>query len=360
MSSIARQPRRVLILAAAPAQLLDIAGPAEVLAQAGRLGDAGAGSYDLACHIVPEAGSPATTAGLALGSTVGAADLRAWPALDTLIVAGGEGARRRCGEPAVRDLTRHLAGRARRVVGICTGAFILASAGCLDGRRATTHWRWAEALARDHPGITVDPEPIYVHDDGVWTSAGITAGLDLALALVEADHGHALALAVAREMVMFLRRPGGQKQFSPHLAAQTGLSARLADLVPWMSENLHRPLRVETLAERAGLSPRQFARAFRAQTGTTPARLLERLRVETARRMLEADGGSLAAVAALCGFGADETMRRAFLRHVGVPPGDYRDRFRAERRLSRQDCREDGRQDVQRDFQDPTERSLHA
>ncbi len=336
MSSIARPPRRVLILAAAPAQLLDIAGPAEVLTQANHLGlsEAAARHYDLACHIVPEPGSPATTAGLPLGSTIEVSDPEAWLTLDTLIVAGGEGARRRCGDPVVRDLTRHLASRARRVVGVCTGAFILAAAGCLDGRRVTTHWRWGEALARAHPGIAVDPEPIFIHDDGVWTSAGITAGLDLTLALVEADHGHALALAVARELVMFLRRPGGQKQFSPHLAAQTSLSTRLADLVPWMSENLHRPLRVETLAGRVGLSPRQFARAFRAETGTTPARLLERLRVDAARRMLEAEGCSLAAVAALCGFGADETMRRAFLRQVGVPPGDYRNRFRAERRLS--------------------------
>ncbi|GJD56868.1 GlxA family transcriptional regulator [Methylobacterium dankookense] len=337
MSTTVHTPRRVLILAAAPAQLLDIAGPAEILAQASRLGRP-AGSearlYDIACHVVPEPGTPATSAGLPLGSTLSAEELLGWSALDTLIVAGGEGARRRGDEAAIRDLTRHLAARARRVVGVCTGAFILAAAGCLNGRRVTTHWRWCDELARRHPGLAVDPEPIYVQDGRVWTSAGITAGMDLALALVEADHGHALALAVARELVMFLRRPGSQKQFSPHLSAQNGLSARLADLPAWMSENLHRPLRVETLAARVGLSPRQFARAFRAEAGTTPARMLERLRVEAARRMLESDGAGLTAVATLCGFQADETMRRAFLRHVGVPPGDYRDRFRAERRLS--------------------------
>ncbi|MDP4023141.1 helix-turn-helix domain-containing protein [Methylobacterium sp. NEAU 140] len=325
-----RPPRRVLILAAAPAQLLDIAGPAEVLAQAGRLAEGPTGDaalYEVALHIVAEPGASATTAGLPLGSTVTAEDLGAWGPFDTLIVAGGQGARRRCDEDAVRDLTLALAARARRVVGVCTGAFILAAAGCLAGRRVTTHWRWCRELARRHPDLAVDPEPIYLHERGVWTSAGITAGIDLTLALVEADYGHALALAVARELVMFLRRPGGQRQFSSLLTAQTDLPARLADLVAWMGENLHRPLRVEDLAARAGLSPRQFARAFRAETGETPARLLERLRVEAARRMLES-GAGVAAVAGRCGFQADETLRRAFLRHVGVPPGDYRDRFR--------------------------------
>lgn len=328
--------RRVLILAAAPAQLLDIAGPAEILAQAGRLKAVEDGHasderhrlYELSCFIMPESGSPATSAGLPLASTVTEQAMRAWPDLDTLIVVGGEGARRRCGDAALCALTRDLAAKARRVVGVCTGAFILAAAGCLEGRRVTTHWRWCRELGRRNPDLIIDPEPIYVRDGNVWTSAGITAGMDLTLALVEADHGHALALAVARELVMFLRRPGSQKQFSTVLAVQAGPSVRLADLMAWMSENLHRPLSVETLAARAGLSPRQFARAFRAETGETPARMLERMRVESARRILEADHASVSAVAGLCGFQADETMRRAFLRHVGVSPSDYRDRFR--------------------------------
>jgi transcriptional regulator GlxA family with amidase domain len=327
--------RRVLILGAAPSQLLDIAGPAEILAQAGHLRAREDSEsvdrpplYAVSCLIVPEPGSPATSAGLALQSSVDEAEALAWTDLDTLIVAGGEGARRRSSEGTVRALTQRLAARARRVVGVCTGAFILAEAGCLRGRRVTTHWRWCDELRRRHPDLDVDPEPIYVHDGNVWTSAGITAGMDLTLALVEADHGHALALAVARELVMFLRRPGGQKQFSTVLSAQTGLSVRLADLVAWMGENLHRPLTVEALAARAALSPRQFARAFRAETGVTPARMLERLRVETARRMLETDQAGVSDVAARCGFQADETMRRAFLRHLGVPPGNYRNMFR--------------------------------
>jgi transcriptional regulator GlxA family with amidase domain len=327
-------PRRVLILGAAPSQLLDIAGPAEILAQAGSLRGRETGRtaadglpplYAVSCLIVPE---PATSAGLPLPSTVTEAEALAWTDLDTLIVVGGEGARRRCSEAAIRMLTQSLAAQARRVVGVCTGAFILAEAGCLRGRKVTTHWRWCDALNRLHPDLSVDPEPIYVRDGDVWTSAGVTAGMDLTLALVEADHGHALALAVARELVMFLRRPGGQKQFSTVLSAQTGLSVRLADLMAWMGENLHQPLPVDTLAARAGLSPRQFARAFRAETGVTPARMLERLRVESARRMLESGQAGVSAVAARCGFQADETMRRAFLRHLGVPPGHYRNLFR--------------------------------
>ena len=328
-------PRRVLILGAAPSQLLDIAGPAEILAQAGYLRGREAGTddnrsplYAVFCLIVPEPGSPATSAGLALQSTVTETEALAWTDLDTLIVVGSEGARRRCTETAIRTLTQRLAANAQRVVGVCTGAFILAEAACLRGRKVTTHWRWCDELRRRHPDLSVDPEPIYVRDGNVWTSAGITAGMDLTLALAEADHGHTLALAVARELVMFLRRPGGQKQFSTVLSAQTSLSVRLADLMAWMGENLHRPLSVETLAARAGLSPRQFARAFRAETGVTPARMLEQLRVETARRMLETDQAGVSDIAARCGFRADETMRRAFLRHLAVPPGNYRNMFR--------------------------------
>jgi transcriptional regulator GlxA family with amidase domain len=328
--------RRVLILGAAPSQLLDIAGPAEVLVQAGNIRACknslqGSGAtlslYEISCLIVPEPGSSATSAGLGLQSSVTEAEALAWSDLDTLIVVGGEGARRRCADPKIRTLTHRLAANAKRIVGVCTGAFILAEAGCLRGRKVTTHWRWSGDLQRQHPDLSVDPEPIYIRDGHVWTSAGITAGMDLALAIVEADHGHALALAVARELVMFLRRPGGQKQFSTMLAAQTGLSVRLADLVAWMGENLHRPLSVNDLAARAALSPRQFARAFRAETGVTPARMLENMRVEAARRMLETDQAGVSAVAARCGFQADETMRRAFLRQLGVPPGSYRNRF---------------------------------
>jgi len=341
LSAPEQPPRRVLILATAPAQLLDVAGPAEVLALAGQLrtiergGSGEVGSfaplYDVALHVVVAAhGTPSTSAGLGLVSTATERELLAGGAdLDTLIVAGGEGARHRAENATVQSLVRHLAPRSRRVVGVCTGAFILAAAGLLEGHRVTTHWRWCAELGRRYPGLRVDPDPIYVRDGSVWTSAGITAGMDLALALVEEDHGHAAALAVARHLVLFLRRPGGQRQFSAALAAQTETtSGRFSDLLAWISENLHRPLSVETLAERACLSPRQFARAFREEIGVTPARMVERLRVEAARRSLEAGRAGLTAVVEASGFGTDETMRRAFMRQVGTPPGDYRDRFR--------------------------------
>ena len=326
--------RRVLVLAMSPAQLLDIAGPAEVLAQAGRLHAIERGAalscrspvlYEVALHIV---GGTATSAGLALASTTSEQALLTGPPIDTLIVVGGEGARRHATEPTLQRLVRHLSPQARRVVGVCTGAFILAAAGLLKGRSVTTHWRWCAELARRHPDMTVQPDPIYVRDGRVWTSAGITAGMDLALALVEEDHGHTLALAVARELVLFLRRPGDQKQFSTVLSAQTGPAARLGDLVTWIEENLNHSLPIGVLAARACLSPRQFARVVQEETGTTPARLVERMRVEAARRRLEQGRTRLAAVAASCGFRTEETMRRSFLRQVGVAPGEYRDRFR--------------------------------
>lgn len=327
-SSSAPAPRRVLIIAAAPAQLLDVAGPAEVFAQASRL--AAAPLYDVEVAIVPgrDRQTPATTAGvhLAPGRSLAAllADRRP---LDTLIIAGGEGARQRAEEPALRDAVRRLARRSRRVASVCTGAFILAATGLLDGKRAATHWHWCARLATLYPQIRVDPEPIFTREGDLWTSAGITAGIDLTLAMVEEDHGHRLALAVARQLVMFLRRPGGQQQFSAALAAQAAPSASLRDLVAWVADNLHKPLTVELLAERACLSPRQFARVFARELGVTPAKLVDQLRVEAARRRLEESPKGLAAVAVACGFGSEETMRRAFLRHLGTPPGAYRERF---------------------------------
>ena len=327
-------PRRVLILGAAPVQLLDLAGPAEVLAQAGRLHAAERGRaepaplYDVACHVVAGPGLAQTSAGLTFHPMANEASLLGMETLDTLIVIGGEGARERAGNRRLQRLVQYLAPRADRLVGVCTGTFILAAAGLLEGRRVTTHWRFCKELSRRHPGLIVDPEPIFIRDGPLWTSAGVTAGMDLVLALVEEDHGHALALAVARELVLFLRRPGDQKQFSSVLAAQSRGGSRLGALMAWLAGNLHRPLPVEAMAERACLSPRQFARVFREETGLTPARFLERMRVEAARQRLETGRGGLAAVAESCGFGTEETMRRAFIRQLGASPGDYRDRFR--------------------------------
>jgi transcriptional regulator GlxA family with amidase domain len=331
-------PRRVLILGMAPVQLLDLAGPAEVLAQAGRLDGMARGSagptrlYDVTCHVVAAPGMAQTSAGLEFRAMASDAALLGIAALDTLIVIGGEGAREGSEDRRLQRLLRHLAPRAKRLVSVCTGTFSLAAAGLIPGRRVTTHWRYCAELARRHPDLTVDPEPIYIRDGNLWTSAGVTAGMDLVLALVEEDHGHALALAVARELVLFLRRPGDQKQFSSVLAAQSRGGSRLGALLAWLAGNLHQPVSVEAMAERACLSPRQFARVFREETGLTPARFLERMRVDAARQRLESGAGGLAAVVQSCGFGTEETMRRAFLRQLGASPGAYRDRFRRDAR----------------------------
>jgi transcriptional regulator GlxA family with amidase domain len=338
-SAATTQPiRRVLILAPAPAQLLDLAGPAEVFSQAEHLSGlaspiaGNATLYATQVVVLPVGGAPdtpATTSGVPLMTGPTLVELLGDPRpLDTLIIGGGEGARLHHENPALASGVGALAQRARRVASVCTGAFVLAGSGLLDGRRATTHWRWCEALSARYPHVRVERNPIFTRDGDVWTSAGVTAGIDLALALVEEDHGHALALAIARELVMFLRRPGGQAQFSAALTAQAAPAGSLRDLVAWIADNLHRPLTVDELASRACLSPRQFARVFARDFGISPARMVDRMRVEAARRRLEESPQGLAGIAATCGFGGEEVMRRAFLRHLGTPPGSYRDRFK--------------------------------
>jgi transcriptional regulator GlxA family with amidase domain len=247
--------------------------------------------------------------------------------LDTLIVAGGAGWKRACAERQLLDWIVARALRTRRVASVCTGAFLLAAAGLLDGRRAATHWASAAELARRHPRVRVDPDPVFVRDGPIWTSAGVTAGMDLALALVEEDLDREVALTIARHLVLFLRRPGNQSQFSATLATQVPERRSLREVQRFAVENLAADLTVEALARRAHMSPRHFARSFREQTGITPARYVERLRLEGARRRLEETRESLGAVAAACGFGTPETMRRAFLRALGVGPAEYRRRF---------------------------------
>jgi transcriptional regulator GlxA family with amidase domain len=224
---------------------------------------------------------------------------------------------------------REAAGRARRVTSVCTGAFLLARAGLLDGRRATTHWAGCEELASRYPRVQVESDPIFVRDGDVWTSAGVTSGMDLALALVEEDLGHRAALEVARWLVVFVKRPGGQAQFSAQLQAQSARREPLRELQGWIAGNLAADLTVEALAARASMSPRNFARAFRREVGMTPAAYVEAVRVEHAQLALESSGASLEEVARTCGFGTVETMRRACHRRLGVSPAEYRNRFRA-------------------------------
>jgi transcriptional regulator GlxA family with amidase domain len=214
-----------------------------------------------------------------------------------------------------------------RIMSVCTGAFLLAEAGLLDGRRATTHWDHCSSLARRFPAVTVDPEPIFVRDGAVSTSAGVTAGIDLALALVEDDLGRDVALAIARHLVMFLRRPGGQRQFSVQLAAQVAARDPLREVQRYAAEHPAADLSVPALARRANLSPRQFSRAFAAEVGTPPGRYVDGVRLEAARRLLEESGSGVEEIARACGYGTPEAMRRAFVRELGVGPADYRERF---------------------------------
>jgi transcriptional regulator GlxA family with amidase domain len=216
---------------------------------------------------------------------------------------------------------------ARRVCAVCTGAFLLAEAGLLDGRRAVTHWGSCDALQQPYPRITVERDPIFLRDGKVWTSAGVTAGIDLALALVEEDLGRAMALRVARHLVVFLKRPGGQSQFSAMLESQAQGDGAFGDLHDWMARRLADDLGVDALAARAGMSPRNFARVYAKRMGTTPAKAVERLRVDAARRALEETDASIESIADRCGFGDEERMRRSFLRSLGVPPRHYRARF---------------------------------
>ncbi|WP_030712893.1 GlxA family transcriptional regulator [Streptomyces sp. NRRL F-2580] len=317
--------RNVLVLLYDGVQSLDVTGPVEVFAAVARFPALPA--YTIGT--VSPAGAPVrTSSGLTL---VPDADLEsARPgAGTTLLVPGG----RYTGdfEPRLTDWLRAHGGGAERLVSVCTGGLLLAEAGLLDGRRATTHWYVCEQMARDYPAVAVEPDPIYVRDGPVATSAGVTAGIDLALALVEEDHGKDVALTIARHLVVFLHRPGNQAQFSAQLAAQTARREPLRDVQQWITEHPDGDLSVEALAARARLSPRHFARAFQTETGVTPGRYVERVRVEHARRLLEVGSAGIAQVARACGYGTPEALRRAFVRTLGQPPTEYRRRFGAPR-----------------------------
>jgi transcriptional regulator GlxA family with amidase domain len=321
--------RRIAILIYPGVQSLDVTGPLEVFTGAQRLIEADEGrerGYEVS--IVSRDGLPLrTSSGMTIAPHV---SLRDAPSeIDTLIVAGGDGCVEASRDPALSSWIAETASSARRTVSVCTGAFLLARAGLLDGRRVTTHWAAAAELARRHPAVHVDPEPIFLRDGRIWTSAGVTAGMDLALALVEEDLDRDTALAIARHLVLFLRRPANQSQFSATLAAQRSQREPLREAQRYTVENIAGDLSIEAMASRAHMSTRHFARAFRAETGITPARFVEQVRLEAARRRLEDTDEPIAAVAAACGFGTGETMRRAFLRALAVGPAEYRRRFHA-------------------------------
>ncbi len=326
----ARHCHRVAILVYPGVTLLDAAGPAQVFSEAGHVIGRGASPYKVI--LASRGGGPvASDTGIGLESC----SLRQAAAapIDTLLVAGGLGVFDAAADKRITAWLRIQGPRARRIGSTCMGAFLAAAAGWLEGRRAVTHWRWCDRLQAQCPQARIERDPIFLRDGHVWSSAGVTAGIDLALAMVEADHGHGAALAVARRLVVYLKRPGGQAQFSAALAAQSAdETGRFDRLHGWIADHLRADLRVERLAERAGMSPRNFARVYAARVGRTPAETVESMRVEAARRRLEEGRTAVKTIAGGCGFGDDERMRRAFLRHLGVAPQDYRSRFAARQK----------------------------
>ena len=318
-------PRRIELLAFPDVQLLDVAGPLQVFASANeRAAERGQITRYTMQVVAPDRHITAS-AGLLLA----AAPLPpSGDPVDTLILAGGQGVMAASEDAELVAWVRRRAATARRTASVCTGAFLLGAAGLLDGRRAVTHWAFCDRLQRRFVDARVEPDPIFVQDGAIWSSAGITAGIDLALALVEQDFGRALALDVARYLVMFLKRPGGQTQFSAALALQSA-DDRFAPLHAWMADHLDADLSLRRLASEAAMSERSFARHYRESTGYTPGRAVERLRVEAARQLLLNTALPVKRIAAQCGFGTEETMRRAFLRVQGAGPQDFRARFGA-------------------------------
>lgn len=306
---------------------LDLVGPAEVFATANSLSQVAKPPSRPVYEVIVlglDTRAFRAESGLAFLPDAALADA---PALDTLIVPGGHGLREPAPLGVAADWLRRRQRGIRRIASVCTGAWALAEAGLLDGLRATTHWRHADALARAYPKIRVEADTLYIREDRIYTSAGITAGIDLALALVEEDHGPSLALAVARELVVHLRRAGGQRQFSERLGMTMDAGNPLAELTAWMQEHLADDLSLGRLAGRCHISPRQLARRFVAHAGMSPTAYAERLRIDEASQLLLAGGGSIERVAAAVGFRSADVFRRAFERRLGVSPQQFRARF---------------------------------
>ncbi|BCL76951.1 AraC family transcriptional regulator [Jeongeupia sp. HS-3] len=308
--------RHVVFVLYPDVNVLDVAGPLEVFSQPGRNGFAVPAPYRTTLASI--AGGPIKSSAGAEFATV---KLDSLTDIDTLIVPGGQPS-----APAVSKALQDWVPQVRRVASVCTGALILAAAGVLAGRRATTHWQYAAQLQVIDPSIAVDADAIYINDGPVWTSAGISAGIDLALALVEADLGHSVAMRIARQMVVFLKRPGGQSQFSAALAAQSR-DTGFAELIAWIADHPDADLRIDALAARMKMSPRSFARHFVAATGQTPAAAVELLRLDRACHLLTDTTLPLKRVALDAGLSDAQTLRRVLLRHRGVNPQDYRQRF---------------------------------
>jgi len=321
------ETKKIGIVAFKGCQILDATGPAAVFGDANtQLKEMGLDrpGYDVRL-IAPASGPVRTNCGLELlaDHALSSQNVK----FHTLICAGGSGVHDFISNPRDVLALRRLARHAERIVSVCTGTFILAETGVLDGRRAVTHWQHCQRLAANYPQINVESDPIFIKDGNIYTSAGVTAGMDLALALVEADHGRDVALAVARALVMFVKRPGTQAQFSRHLAAQMAPDGSIRDVQMWLLDNLSADINVDRLAEIAAMSPRTFNRRFKTETGMTPARYVTECRVDAARRLLEESPLPIKTVAEKSGFGDEERMRRTFRRLLGVNPDSYRTCF---------------------------------
>ncbi|MCW2957331.1 MAG: Transcriptional regulator AraC family [Solirubrobacterales bacterium] len=326
MSVMAAAKRTIVLVAFEGMQLLDVVGPGDVFDGATRA-LAGSGGYRLVV-VTPDGQAVCGSSGMRIAADTSLTRLDP-RGVDTMIVGGGMDFDVALRDPGLAPALRRLARGARRVCSVCTGAFLLADAGLLDGRDATTHWASCEELARRHASVHVQPDRIYVRDGNVTTSAGVTAGMDLALALVSDDHGPEVARTVARWTVMFLQRPGGQSQFSERLSLPAGAESSVRAVVDAIAADPAADHRLPQLAHRVSMSERHLRRVFAAETNMTPARYVERIRVEAARDLIELGSTPVEQVAAQCGFGSPETMRRAFLRVLGVGPAEYRSRFRA-------------------------------
>jgi transcriptional regulator GlxA family with amidase domain len=324
LSAMVEPPKQIVMFAFAYVQSLDVVGPLQILA--GVNDERATPAYRLTI-LAERKGEIVTTSGMKLVADGAWEDLP--KNIDTMIVAGGEGTAEALRNKILLNAVRTAAKRARRVVSVCSGSFILAAAGLLKGKRATTHWKSADDLARYYPDITVEPDAIYVRDGNVWTSAGVTAGMDLALALVRDDFGDDMALAVARRHVMFLMRPGGQSQFSAHLSVEAHNQGKLTKLLRWIPDHVGDPLDIPALARKANMSERNFARVFREETGKTPALFVECARLDAARRLLTQSALPVETIAVRAGFGSEERMRRAFQRQLKVSPASFRARFHA-------------------------------
>lgn len=323
---LASTPRRIVFLTYDDMNLLDLAGPLQAFATANRISE-GAGGPALYDTVVAsfKGGSVASSAGLPV-QTVAVAALEG-ARIDTIVTAGGCRGEQFTTCPDLVDWIARHAAQVRRLCSVCTGAFILAAAGQLDGRRVATHWAWAERLQKLYPQIDVDADALFIQDGALWTSAGVTAGIDMSLALIEADYGHQVAIQTARQLVMFIKRPGGQSQFSAPLAAQASGDSNFANLHAWIAAHIDQDLSVTRLASQANMSLRTFVRVYTAQVGRTPAKTVEAIRMEAACRALESTKLPLKAICVGVGYAEEQNLRRVFLRHFGINPLAYRARF---------------------------------